>query len=169
MCAGSCADMCWPICTRVFLGIRAEILPNPFRARLIVKLTHRISVSEGHPGRMQRKVCQSNRPGACAPRMCAGTHRWTGSCRNKNLAENICQAGAPNTVSLEIVETTESTSKLANAEIATSPCTCPSTLVTNSNKAGANAIQQRRQHPVICYPLRRRRRRVDKYHSSSQT
>jgi hypothetical protein len=79
----------------------------------------------------------------CIDGICLGHASCGGMTASQLTDVTICVddgTGAPNTVSLEIVETTESTSKLANAEIATSPCTCPSTLVTNSNKAGANSI-----------------------------
>ena len=82
----------------------------------------------------------------CIDGICLGDASCGGMTASQLTDVTICVddgTSAPNTVSLEIVESTESiisTSKLANAEIATSPCTCPSTLVTNSNKAAANSI-----------------------------
>ena len=82
----------------------------------------------------------------CIDGICLGHASCGGMTASQLTDVTICVddgTGRPNTVSLEIVESTESiisTSKLANAEIATSPCTCPSTLVTNSNKAAANSI-----------------------------
>ena len=81
----------------------------------------------------------------CIDGICLGHASCGGMTASQLTDVTICVddgTARSNTVSLEIVESTSiiSTSKLANAEIATSPCTCPSTSVTNSNKAGANSI-----------------------------